>query len=330
MTKEKEDLKLTYDFSNLTTIKTGIVVWDTLLGGGIKPNTIQLVGESSSGKTTLALQLVSILCKQGKKVLYVDTDFSIDLVNIKMIGLNNYIDKLFYYVRGSSFKEVEKIIDTFLNKKEISMIVIDSISGLINPCYLDVSSTNKKKKVEVTNYNTNYESRPLGLFIKKYKSLCSQQNITLLLINQYRNKVDTRFGTIIKRNGPKILDYASNTIISIKDKVNRDDFKAPSTGGAVHELVIEKSNILEPKSSLPYFMEYGRGINSTYNWAFYLLAMKIVMQDGTYYESKELEIKENGIENFARELSKNYKYLYEKYGKGFYEYYRQLTQNKKG
>ena len=206
-------------------IPTDILSLDYILGGGIELGSkIQFVAESSTGKSTLALQICKNFCKKGLNVLYVDTENSVTKELLKSSECFEYYSNNikdcgeFVLLKESDFNTVSDYLDKCFKSKYFQLIIIDSLASLVSNCYIDVESSKDVKLL--TNNNTNYESRPLNLFINKYSNLANKYNVALLYINQYRNKVDPKNGTILKEFGNKIVRYNSDIIIKIKkDKV---------------------------------------------------------------------------------------------------------------
>ena len=203
-------------------ISTGIKSIDYILGGGIELGSkVQFVAESSTGKSTLALNICRNFCRKNLSVLYIDTENSITNEMLKSTECNDYCNKTnemeygdLVLIKESNFSKVSKILDDCIALEHYSLIIIDSLPNLINYDYTNIK--NKKGPIDINNYNTNYESRPLNLFINKYSSLANEYNVAMLYINQYRNKIDPNKGTINKEYGNKLVKYNSDIIIQIK------------------------------------------------------------------------------------------------------------------
>lgn len=300
--------KNTHPFKNEDVIKTEIDVLDSLLGGGVElGSTIQIVSESGTGKSTISLLISKEFCNKGKNVLYIDTEYSISEEMLRDIGLNIYRDEnsyRFYYLRLSTFADVEKKLDEFISTNEISLIVIDSLAGLINAGF-----TNLNKGISINEATSSYNSRPLGMFMNKYKTLVGQRKIALLFTNQYRNKIDIKggSGTQLKEYGGKNIRYNSDSIIKI-GKPKEKDFTVISQAyskifskGLDQSLELIKSNKKSPREH-PFYLVYGRGISDVCTEIYVLKKMGIIKQSGTYYsiQLENSEIKENGLENFIK------------------------------
>lgn len=173
---------------------------------------IQLVGESGTGRTSLVLQIALAYCVQGLNVILVDSDGH--LTEQKLDMFSEYRNKNFIFIKESLFNELEQILDGLISTGEIDLIIIDSLPSLINDGYI-IRKKGKKKTISIDNNNTNYDSRPLGLFINKYHSICSRTGMSMLLVNGYRNKISKLKGTVQKRYGLKTLDYSCSDIVEI-------------------------------------------------------------------------------------------------------------------
>ncbi len=280
-------------------IKTDIKSLDYILGGGIELGSkIQFVAESSTGKSTLALHICRNMCKKKYNVVYIDTENSISNELLASTGCEKYCNALsneygsLVLIKESDFNSVCKILDKCLITKQFHFIIIDSLANLVNNCYVDIETSKDVK--EITNYNTNYESRPLNLFINKYSSLANKYNVAMLYINQFRNKIDPVKGTILKEYGSKIVRYNSDIIIKIKKE--KESYAKDENGmlqtitssqlPATHNMlsfIVDKSNKLLTGTSVNTFIEYGHGIDETIDNILYLMRNNVIKQNGKYY-----------------------------------------------
>lgn len=282
----KKDIELiSYEIPN-DNIKTNILCVDCVLNGGIIPGTtIQFVSESGLGKSTLCLEIAKNLCYQEMKVLYLDAEGSVTQNTLSTIGITEYmINNTFYYVRESTFGNVEKVIDKFLESINFDLVIIDSIAALINDDFLDSS-----KSASITTNNSNLNSRPLTLFLNKYNSIAKKRKISFIFINQYRNKVDMKIGTVLKEYGGKSVRYNSDVILKIiplkSNGKNRDFSKLPQIiPGNKLELEIIKSNRIIPGLKIPFYLVYGRGVSELYQKIYALIKLKIINENNSYYK----------------------------------------------
>lgn len=308
---------------DLTPIKTGIVPFDYMFGHGIGNEVIQIAGDSGTAKTSLALQISLMYCRLGKKVLYLNTQNSVNQDRLQILGLNEHLNKKFFTYKAETFDKAQELLDMFIETDEIDLIIVDSIANLVNGGYLNLEHEGKRKGISIDNNNSNYDTRPLSLFIRKYSALSSSKKFTLILISSMRNKIHKTLGTIEKRFGPKSLDGCCSTIVKINNPKSTDfatKFKSLDNGFPL-EFEVIKSTIMRSGVKIPFFFQYGYGINCIHNLVYYLLKSEIIKEHNSYYELKGTGIKTHGIELMLKEIFKIYDALYKNYHVDMERYY---------
>ena len=302
-----------------TTIKTNIDILDKALGGGLEPDDmIMLVSEAGCGKTTIALQIAREMCYQGKNVVYVDSEGKISQNLLESIGIfdEGKLNDKFIYVKKSTFTDVENTLDKLINTGEISFVIIDSLSGIVPAEFL----RNDKKKVSITTNNSMYASKPLGLFMQKYNSISKQKKICFILIQQYRNKIDMRLGSILKIAGPKACTYFPSQILKLapikatgtaeddEKSTNNEKFQTMTKSfGIGHSLEIEiiKTNKNNGNYKYPLYLIYGIGISVVCYKMYELLNKGEITKDGSYYW-----VKHNGTKLHLHGIKSVYDHIY--------------------
>ena len=259
---------------------------DFILNGGIRESeTYQFISESGTGKTTIALQMALSFCSADKKVVYVDSESSLEIDLLESIGIYRYYEAgTFIYIRDSVFSSLEHKLDDLLSSGDtnISLIIIDSIAALVPE---DLAKT--ENGMSITTKDTNSSSRQLTLFLNKYKALSAQKKFSIILINQYRNDIDMKRGAVLKSFGPKNVKYNSDVIIQIKNNTKCYDFKdivgkLDNMTDLVFEVV--KSNKNPPKEYIPFCFIYGKGISIYVTCLYAMLKLNIINQAGAWYK----------------------------------------------
>lgn len=314
-------------FEEIEIVKSEIFILDFMLKNGLElGSTVQLVSESGIGKSTIALQIASNICKQGKKIIYIDSEGSVTREILETTGNKEYLNNNFFYIRESTFSNVEKYLDMYLATNEISFVFVDSLASLINEGY-----TNLKDGISIMSNNTNYATKPLVMFINKYHSLSISKKFCLIVINQYRNKVDMRKGTILKEFGSKNVKYQSDVIIKISPITSQSrhkDFKGLNSGVTL-EFETIKSNKTSPGISYPFFLLYGKGISNTCSYINALINLGIIKLNGTYFslENDCIYIKEQGFEKFYNKIVEMDLDLIQYYSTEINNYYNSINVN---
>lgn len=304
-----EDIEQESCLEEVQRIRSGIRPLDTMLQGGFATGQIvQLVGETKTGRTTLALQISHNFCKQNKNVLFIDAKGDINKEYLEYSNLLGYCNKGFYLVKESTFGKVEEQLDKFIKTDEIDLIIVDALPSLINERCIKLDGS---KRIKSDNNNTNAGTRPLVFLTNKLKKLSVTHNFGLLFINEYRQRIDKVLGTINRVAGPKCLGYESSSIIQIKritsgdNKSFKDCFNSleKENIGVADELVQLKGTTMMPLAPIPFFFEYGYGYQEEYNIIYFLLNNGSIKRDGTYYEF--MNYKANGIANLMQTLNDN-------------------------
>lgn len=300
-------------------IPTNIKSLDYILGGGFELGSkVQIVAESSTGKSTIALQISKNFCKQGFNVLYIDSENSITKELLKSTGSYNYYehkdDKIgeLVIIKESDFDTVSNKLDICLKSNYFKLIIIDSLASLVNNCYVDIENTKSVKLV--TNNNTNYESRPLNLFINKFSCLANKYNVIFLFVNQYRNKVDPLKGTILKEYGNKIVRYNSDIIIKLKKEktilwqdenglFNENDYSSIPATHAKLTFILDKSNKMLTGTCIESYIKFGYGIDDCLDKILNdIRNNNNIEKNGKYYYLKSENIKLDGFINLINHI----------------------------
>ena len=282
------------------TINTDIIAFDSLINQNLeKGSIIELVAESGMGKSTIACQICCNICSKGGKVLYIDAEGKLSIDLIKSIGLDQYIDDNFFYIRKSAFNEVEEVLDMFISTEKINYVVIDSIASLVHEGFVSLNkdTTNSEKKcLSITTNNSNYNSKRLTMFFNKYNSLAKKYGITFIMTNQFRNIPDIIKSTIIKEYGPKCVRYYASSIINIlplsSTGVNKN-FKKINKTSIGCDLVFEvsKSNKTYPGRKIPFYFIYGKGVSNVYSIMYALIELGYIKENNSYYTYEKDGIK---------------------------------------
>lgn len=294
-------------------ISTEIKGLDYILGGGLELGSkVQIVAESSTGKSTIALQMAKNFCQKNLNVLYVDTENSITKELLESTGCNEYLnegkkDGMLVLLKESDFDTVNEKLDVLIKSGVFKLIIIDSLASMVSNNYVETKD-GKEKIIPLTNNNTNYESRPLNLFINKYSNLANKYNVAIIYINQFRNKVDPKNGTILKEFGNKIVRYNSDIIIRIKkekDGIWQDENGIISTDKEFNRnklpthskliMTLDKSNKMLCGTTTDGYLKYGYGIDELFDRTLDRIRNNEIQKNGKYYSLPNESTNFNGL-----------------------------------
>ena len=188
---------------------------DVMLAGGFEKGTItQIFGPPSSGKSNIALALAVNVAKNGKKVIYMDTEGGISVDRIKQIAgddFSNVANNIIVFEPTSFSEQNDKLrsIDIWLRKnhEDVELIVLDSAVALYRVDDMKSSKLNKEL------------GKQMGLLSK----IARQYDIAVLVTNQIYSAIDEDGNSDIKAVGGTILQYWSKVIIQLErgDEINQ-------------------------------------------------------------------------------------------------------------
>lgn len=181
---------------------------DALLGGGVEKGTItQIFGPPSSGKSNIALNLAVNVAKNGKKVIYIDTEGGISIDRIKQIAQYDFekVANNIIVFEPTNFLEQNdnlRAIEIWLkqNYEDVDLLVLDSAVALYRVDDMKSSKLNKEL------------GKQMGILAK----IARKYDMAVLLTNQIYNSFDEEGNNDIKAVGGTILQYWSKVIIQLE------------------------------------------------------------------------------------------------------------------
>lgn len=199
----------TYKKMSNNHITTGLREFDEFLGGGFEKEVISTIyGPGGSGKTNLCISAMINVIKNGKKVIYIDTESSFSLNRMKQID-KNYEETLkdVVFLKPVSFEEQKGSFEKLkeLINEDIGLVIVDSIAMLY--------------RLEFGKSQDIYEvNRELGSQISYLSEIARQKKIPVLITNQVYSSFEDK--EEVKLVGGDILRYGSKCLLEIKKGKN--------------------------------------------------------------------------------------------------------------
>ncbi|MDC0164183.1 recombinase RecA [Candidatus Pelagibacter bacterium] len=277
---------------DIEAISTGSLSLDLALGiGGLpKGRIIEIYGPESSGKTTLALQVVAEAQKAGGICAFVDAEHAMDPVYAKKLGVKT--EELLISQPDTGEQALE-ITDTLIKSGSISVLVVDSVAALTPKAELEG---------EMGDHHVGLQSRLMSQALRKLTGSVSKSNTMVIFINQIRMKIGVMFGNPETTSGGNALKFYSSVRMDIR-RIGAIKEKDEIIGNSTRVKVI-KNKVAPPFKVVEFDLMYGKGISKLGELIDLGAKAGVVEKSGAWYAYKGEKIGQ-GRENAKTYLQKN-------------------------
>ena len=257
---------------DIESISTGSLSLDLALGiGGLpKGRIVEVYGPESSGKTTLALQVVAEAQKAGGICAFVDAEHALDPVYAKKLGVNT--EELLISQPDAGEQALE-IADTLVKSGSISVIVIDSVAALTPRAEIEG---------EMGDHHVGLQSRLMSQALRKLTSSISNTNTMMIFINQIRMKIGVMFGSPETTTGGNALKFYSSVRLDIRRIGSVKE--ADEVMGNETRVKVVKNKVSPPFKQAEFQIMYGQGINQEGEILDFGHKLGLVDKSGAFYK----------------------------------------------
>jgi recombination protein RecA len=191
---------------DVAVIPTGSFSLDLALGVGGLPRgrVVEIFGPESSGKTTLALNVVAQAQKMGGKAAFIDAEHAMDPEYAAKLGVN--VNELLIS-QPDSGEEALNILESLVRSGMISVVVVDSVAALTPKAELEG---------EMGEQHVGRQARMMGQALRKLTAIAAQTQTMVIFINQLRMKIGVMFGNPETTPGGRALPFAASVRIDIR------------------------------------------------------------------------------------------------------------------
>ena len=273
-------------------ISTGSLSLDLALGiGGLpKGRIIEIYGPESSGKTTLALQVVAEAQKAGGLCAFVDAEHAMDPAYAKKLGVKT--DELLISQPDTGEQALE-ITDTLIKSGSVSVLVVDSVAALTPKAELEG---------EMGDHHVGLQSRLMSQALRKITGSVSKSNTMVIFINQIRMKIGVMFGNPETTSGGNALKFYSSVRMDIR-RIGAIKDKDQVIGNTTRVKVI-KNKVSPPFKVVEFDLMYGKGISKVGELIDLGAKADVIEKSGAWYAYNGEKIGQ-GKENAKSYLEKN-------------------------
>ena len=276
---------------DIESISTGSLSLDIALGiGGLpKSRIVEIYGPESSGKTTLALQVIAEAQKNGGVCAFIDAEHALDPSYAKKLGVDT---KELLISQPDTGEQALEITDTLVRSGAISVLVVDSVAALTPRAELEG---------EMGDHHMGLQARLMSQALRKLTGSISKSNTMVIFINQIRMKIGVMFGSPETTAGGNALKFYSSVRLDIR-RIGAIKDGEEIVGNQTRVKVV-KNKVAPPFKVVEFDIMYGQGISKTGELVDLGAKADIIEKSGAWYAYKGEKIGQ-GKEN-AKEYLKN-------------------------
>jgi recombination protein RecA len=273
-------------------ISSGSISLDHALGVGGFPRgrIVEIFGPESSGKTTVALQVIAEAQKAGGMAAFIDVEHALDPIYARKLGVD--VDNLLVSQPDYAEQALE-ITSALITSGSIDVLVVDSVAALVPKSELDG---------EMGDSHMGVQARLMSQAMRKLTGHVSKSNTCLVFINQIREKIGVMFGNPETTTGGRALKFYS----SVRADIRR--IAAIKEGEVVvgnrTKVKIVKNKVAAPFREAEFDIIYGEGISREGDLIDLGVAQNLIDKSGSWYSYKSDRIGQ-GRENARQFLKDN-------------------------
>jgi recombination protein RecA len=272
-------------------IPTGAISIDYALGIGGMPRgrVVEIFGPESSGKTTLALQVIAQAQKTGGMAAFVDAEHALDAAYAQKLGVD--LDGLLVSQPDNGEQALE-IVEVLIRSNGVDVVVVDSVAALVPRAEIEG---------EMGEAQMGLQARLMSQALRKLTGAVSKSKTCLIFINQLREKIGVMFGNPETTTGGRALKFYASVRVDIRRiaSIKEGDVVV---GGRTRVKVV-KNKLAPPFREAEFDVMYGEGISREGDLLDLAVEHKVIEKSGAWfaYGGERLGQGRENVKQFLKE-----------------------------
>ncbi len=272
-------------------IPTGAISIDYALGIGGMPRgrVVEIFGPESSGKTTLALQVIAQAQKAGGMAAFVDAEHALDAAYAQKLGVD--LESLLVSQPDNGEQALE-IVEVLIRSGGVDVVVVDSVAALVPRAEIEG---------EMGEAQMGLQARLMSQALRKLTGVVSKSKTCLVFINQLREKIGVMFGNPETTTGGRALKFYASVRVDIRRIASIKEGEAV-VGGRTRVKIV-KNKLAPPFREAEFDVMYGEGISREGDLLDLAVEHKIIEKSGAWfaYGGERLGQGRENVKTFLRE-----------------------------